>query len=135
MDERTARRGAGARTGKSGERLGPSPVERMREAKLKRLKKVDHRFRKEAMRQGRCRNPDCKSRDNLTAHHIVAKTVVFEHPLRDAKANCMALCNKCHMQLNKGKLVVERTWLYVREIQMVEKLMGRRWLDERFPVR
>lgn len=106
----------------------------MREARDKRLKKVDGRFRREATRQGRCRNPECKTRDNLTAHHIVPKSLAFYHPLRDHKSNCMALCNRCHLAHNKGKLIIERSWLYVREVRMVEKLMGRAWLNETFPV-
>jgi len=46
----------------------------------------------------KCRN--CKSRNNLMAHHVVFRS----HQGPDALNNLLTLCSSCHRGLHDGKL-------------------------------
>ena len=54
----------------------------------------------------RCRNPQCRSRRNLTLHHKIKRS-----RLRlDTEENCMTLCAFCHDRVERNELKVESWW-------------------------
>lgn len=48
----------------------------------------------------KCRMPNCKSRDNLQAHHIIKWSSA--HSLRYELSNGITLCKRCHESI-RGK--------------------------------
>jgi len=54
----------------------------------------------------KCRNPECKSRRNLTLHHKIKRS-----KLRlDTMENCITLCVKCHDRVERYELDVKDWW-------------------------
>jgi len=82
------------------------PCPKKGEVRLK--KRAYGKFRNEVFERDNwtCRNPNCKSKRNLTIHHRILRS----KQRLDTYENTMTLCAFCHTLVTDGKLD-EKTWI------------------------
>lgn len=101
--------------------------------------------REKLLAERRCRI--CPSREVMTRHHLIPLSWFFSEKgarfrlIRNANANIIPLCEKCHRivdgvrdpvgRFKKRAAIRER--LGPNEVAFVIQVQGRAWLDEHYP--